>query len=263
MKPKLLAFLYCLVISAFQLNAQITPAGLGKTNTAFWTVVSFRQDLDTAKKWQSVTYLGVSSVSGQGSYDPFQHKGIIVLNQEFYHQIHKNFQMSYAVSYRSQYEYLEEPPYDPRPQEFFREFRFYTRLIASHAPPRVRFAFTTRFDFRSFTTPEMKTHRETFQFRTRFRGQVILNLTKDKVHRGIFAAEALISTKYSEIPSPTWSPFAYKDARFALTYSLSPKNHPIIYNTGFMFNLIDTGKNAFLATFFNVDIVIKNLFKKM
>lgn len=243
--------------------AQITPAGLGKTNTAFWTVVSLRQDLDTAKKWQSVTYIGHSSISGQDSYDPFKNKGIFIVNQEFYQQVHKNFQMSYALSYRNQYEYENEAPYDPRDPEFFREIRFYTRFTAMHTTPRLRLAFTTRFDFRTFFTPDWKTHRESFQFRTRFRGQATVNFTKDQVHRGIFAAEALISTKYSEIDTKTWTPFAYRDARFALTYSFSPPQHPIMYNTGFMFNLVDTGSNTFLATFFNVDIVIKNLFKKM
>lgn len=243
--------------------SQITPAGLGRTNTAFWTVVSVRQDLDTARKWQSVTYIGYSSVSGQDDYDPFKNKGILVLNQEFYQQVHKNIQLSYALSYRNQYEYEEEAPYDPRDPEFFREFRLYTRITAMHTTPRARLAFTTRFDFRTFTTPDWQTHRETFQFRTRFRGQLTINFTKDKVHRGIFAAEALISTRYSEIPQKRWSPYAYKDARMAATYSFSPPNHPIMYNTGFMFNVIDTGVNTFVATFFNVDIVIKNLFKKM
>ncbi len=263
MRTKGIIIGFLLVTSLLKTVAQITPAGLGKTNTAFWAVVSVRQDLDTAKKWQSVTYVGVASVSGQGSFDPFKNKGIFVLNQEFYYQAHKNFQASFALSYRNQYDYLSEPPYDPRDPEFFRELRLYTRLTAMHSTERLKLAFTTRFDFRTFCTPDFRTYRETFQFRTRLRGQVTVNFTKDQVHRGIFAAEALISTRYSEIPTKKWTPFEYRDSRFAVTYSFSPKKHPIMYNTGFMFNLIDTGANTFLATFFNVDIVIKNLFKRM
>src|SRR5262245_2042665 len=95
------------------LVAQISPPGLGETNTASWLAIGIRQSLDTASKKQSVTYVGNGTISGFGTGNPFQKQAILVINEEFYNQFQQHWQYSVAVSYRRQNQYEEYPPYEP------------------------------------------------------------------------------------------------------------------------------------------------------
>src|SRR5689334_13059308 len=81
-------------------KAQISPPGMGETNTASWFAFGVRQSLDSSEKIQSFTYIGLGRISGPTSYNPLKYQEIFVINQEFYHRFHKHWHYSLALSYR-------------------------------------------------------------------------------------------------------------------------------------------------------------------
>lgn len=96
----------------YSASAQISPPGLGLANSASWFAVGVRQELDTLKAWQSVTYIGIGRKSNPDNYNPLAKPAILVMNQEFYHQFHHHWQYSFALSYRRQDEYEKLSPYE-------------------------------------------------------------------------------------------------------------------------------------------------------
>lgn len=250
-------------LSWFVINsttAQISPPGLGKAQNAAWFAVGVRQELDTieGKGWQSMSYIGVGHKSNPDNYNPFHNPGILVLNQEFYHQFHSNWQYSLALSYRRQAEYLDEAPYeraDPRMQQ---EFRFYSRFSYIFNSQRVKLVPTLRQDFRKFYDPDFGRVDETIQLRTRFRLQITTTLDNKEQHRIVAGSEQLFATS-KLISTDTWTGFKYNESRFTLYYSYTPSDSPFIFNIGYMNNLIGNQK-PFSVHHLAFDIIIENPF---
>ncbi len=239
--------------------SQISPPGLGKANSASWFAVGIRQEMDTVEGsgWQSMTYVGVGRKSTPTSINPLQKSAILVLNQEFYHQFHKNWQYSVALSYRRQDEYQKDAPfYHDRPN-IEQEFRLYGRIAHTFKFNRVKLVPTLRQEIRKFYTPDFKNPEEALQLRTRFRLQLKVNLDKSKQHRLIIGSEQLFATSRD---FDSWSNFTYKESRFTLYYSLSPKNIPLIFNLGYMADLIGY-QHPYNVNYVAFDVIIENPFK--
>lgn len=241
--------------------SQISPPGLGKAHTADWFAFGVRQELDTieGKGWQSMTYIGVGRKSNPNNYDPFYKPAILVLNQEFYHQFHNDWQYSLALSYRRQDEYLDNMPYEHDNPKLKQEFRLYGRFSYLFSTSRIKLVPTFRQEFRKFYTPDFQNISEDYQFRSRFRLQLTVNLDSKKTHRLIASSEQLFSISKGNTPD-NWTDFNYRESRFSLYYSYSPKALPFIFSVGYMNNLIGQ-KNPYDVHYLAFDIVIENPFK--
>jgi len=241
--------------------SQISPPGLGKAKTAGWFAIGIRQELDTVdgKGWQSMTYFGIGRKSNPDNYNLLHKQAIWVLNQEFYHQFHNVWQYSFALSYRRQDEYLDNPPYGHDTPRLNQEFRAYGRLSCIFSTPRIKLVPTLRQEFRKFYSPGFKNVNENFQLRSRFRLQLTVNIDRKKVHRLIAGSEQLFSISQETLPGK-WTDFKYRESRFSLYYSYSPKTYPFILSIGYMNNLIGV-KNPCDVHYLAFDIVIENPFK--
>lgn len=71
-------------------SAQISPPGLGRGHTANWVALGISKDLDSLKRWSSVSYVGLGRKSNPNNYNPLYKSVILVLNQEFYYRFHKH-----------------------------------------------------------------------------------------------------------------------------------------------------------------------------
>lgn len=239
---------------------QISPPGMGAGNLSNWLAVGVRQELDTAKKWQSVTYLGVGRKSNPDNYNPFYKKAFFIFNQEFYHQFHRNWQYSFALSYRIQESYDIHYPYEHLNPPHKQEIRAYGRLSYLVKTNRIKFSPTIRQEFRRFFNPDFSTTHERFQARTRLNLQLTLNLDESKRHRISLGSEQLFAiTKHDDQQS--WTDFSYHDSRFTLYYSMSPKNSAITLSIGYMNNLIGHSKVSSVHCF-AFDLIFENPLSK-
>ena len=251
-------FIFSILIFTSKLSeAQISPPGLGNTNLSTWGAFALRQALDTTSQKQSVTYIGFAGISHPDNYNAFQKPGMLIINEEFYHQFHKSFQYSVALSYRRQHEYIDIAPFEKNEPSIKQEFRVYSRSSFLWKNSNLKFVGTFRQEFRKFFTPDFQDWNETYQFRSRVRSQLALNLDKNKIHKLILSAELLFSVSKTLSPTPTWSKFNYREGRFCLYYSIDPKKYPFIFNIGYMNNLVGT-KNPHSGHYAALDIIWEN-----
>ncbi|HVD96638.1 MAG TPA: hypothetical protein VNB90_00445 [Cytophagaceae bacterium] len=257
MNKKLVAFLSGILIS-FSLHAQISPPGLGESNTAAWFAFGIRQRLDSANHKQFVSYAGLGRISGLGSKYLLNKQSIIVINEEYYNQFRKHRQYSLALSYRNQRKYEDLPPYESSNPAAKQEFRLYGRYSYLWSKSDWKLVVTFRQEIRKFLAPDFQNWDETLQLRSRLRTQLTFTLDQNKVHKLILSAEALGSVSQYAVPSH-WSRFGYHESRFCFYYSLDPKNSSLVYSIGYMNNLLGTNtlKDVHYLAF---DIIWENPF---
>jgi len=255
---KLIFFILLFIISGTGFS-QISSPGLGKANTASWFAFGIRQVLHPTIKIQSFTYIGFGRTSNLTDADPFRKPAIFVINQEFYHQFHKHWQYSGAISYRRQNEYdnsnikLQEFP------KIIQEFRTYGRLSFITEKSPFKFVATYRQEFRSFFNDHFRFAEEDFQFRSRFRTQFVFSLNKQKTLKLSLSAEALFSTFHNS-ESGKWSSLDYKESRFCLYFAIDPVKFPVIFSFGYMNNLLGTGPGLNDVHYFTADVIWENPF---
>lgn len=251
-------FFLCILISNFT-KSQISPPGLGVANTAGWFAVGLRQEFDTLKEWQSMTYAGMGRKSNPDNYDPLFKSAILVLTQEFYHKFNKNWQYSFALSYRRQDEYFKTAPYQHENPTLKQEYRAYSRFSYTYKTTHFKFVPTLRQEFRKYYSPTFTSITEDFQFRTRLRLQLTVNLDKNKIHKISLSSEQLFSISKNNAPN-LWTDFNYRESRFTFYYSFSPQKSPLIYSLGYMNNLVGIKQN-YTVNYFAFDVIWENPFK--
>ncbi len=247
-----------LILFSAGLTAQIIPPGLGKTNTSSWLALGITQDLDTLDVggWKSTTYMGLGTLSHAHQSNPFKDLGIVVLNQEFYHNFAKNWQYSLALSYRQQNLFASEFPFEKATPRYKQEFRWYGRFSHFFRLHRLTITPTFRQEVIKYFTPDFDDYKESWRLRSRFRLKFALALNPEKSQQLLLYSEQLFSLSQHG-KTKKWNRFEYADSRFALYYSLRPQKYPIIYNIGYMHNLIGT-ENTFSGHYLALDIIWKN-----
>lgn len=241
---------------SFNTKAQISPPGLGKGKLAVWGAVGINQNI--AKNWQSNSYLGLGRISTQNDNNPLKHQAIVVINQEFYHQFHKNWETSIAASYRIQDDYSNQFPFNHLKPPYHQEIRLYSRLSYKFNIERFKITPTIRQEFRKYYDPRFHHTSEDFQFRTRFRVQFSVSLDKETKHRIAINSEQIMGISKLYAPN-SWTNFAYKKSRFSIYYTYAPLKTPIKISIGYMNNLIGTKKISSVS-YVGVDIIFNNIF---
>lgn len=205
-----------------------------------------------------MTYLGFGRKSNPDNANLVVKPAIGVLNQEFYHPFRKHWQTSFALSYRRQQEYEENSPFAKKEPSLQQEFRLYARLSRSIKVKRFTLTPTIRQEIRCFFQPNFSNTSEPLQFRSRFRMQLSTTIDEQKEHKLMLSSEQLFSIKQSN-DSKEWSPFSYNESRFMFYYSYSPKDANLIFDVGYMYNLI--GQHAPSSVhYLAFDVILKNPF---
>ncbi len=241
-------------------KAQISPPGMGKAHTAEWVALGLRQKLNSTGTWQSMSYVGVGRKSNPDNYNPVLKPAIVVFNQEFFHQFHSKWQYSLALSYRRQDEYSNKPPFEHSLPGIKQEFRGYGRVSRTFKKNRFSFIPTYRQEFRKFYAPDFANSSENYQFRSRFRLQMAIQLDPRKIHRLIAGSEQLFSISKKNTPN-VWSHFAYQESRFSLYYALAPEASPFVFSLGYMYNPV-AHSSPHSVQYLAFDVVVQNPFRR-
>lgn len=235
--------------------AQLSPPGMGETNTAFWSAVGVKQEI--RKKNTSITYVGFGRISGNNGNDPLDMPSIFVLNQEFYHKLNSNWKYSFAVSYRRQHDYDEGSDMQ-KWATIKQEFRVYGRLHYTADLGNVKWTTTLRQEARKFYTDDFAQVPDRLQFRTRAKTQLIVPLDGDGENTLAGSAEALFSITNDN--DEGWGDLEYKESRFCLYYCLSPKGLHVTFDIGYMNDLIGYGSHTADANYLAMDIIVQDPF---
>jgi len=250
--------LLLIIFTTLYAEAQISPPGLGDARTASWFAIGARQDLNRQQTWQSMSYLGFGRKSNPDNTNLLFKPAIYVLNQEFYHSFLQHWQTSFALSYRRQPEYEETYPFAPTEPSLQQEFRLYARLSRSIKMKRLTLTPTIRQEMRRFFQPDFSNTTQPLQFRSRMRVQLSATIDAEKEHKLMLSSEQLFSVQQAN-DNKAWSSFGYNESRFMLYYSYSPKHANLIFDVGYMHNLI--GQHAPSSVhYFAIDVVLKNPF---
>ncbi|MBS0618748.1 MAG: hypothetical protein JSR44_11205 [Spirochaetes bacterium] len=256
---KLFFVVLCAVLIVPQvLWGVISPPGLGPSNTASWFVTGVQQYLDKKREIKSLTYAGVAHLSTTQSDNPLEKQGIFVLNEEVYHQWSPYWQYSLALSYRRQNEYEDgEDALNSNPATK-QEFRAYGRYTFSLPFGQFKWTLAYRQEFRRFLSTNFENIDSLYQFRSRFKSQVIWKVDNAGKHRFTLAAEFLFST--SRLQSGLWTPFGYKETRLGFYYTLLPQETQVSYSVGYMNDIIGYGNSLVDDNYFTFEAVFLDPF---
>lgn len=246
---------YALILALFSLSihAQISPPGLGETNSASWSAIGVKQQLN--EKNSLTTYIGKGHISGKEENNPFSHPSLWVVNTEVSHKLTKNWKYSAALSYRRENEYEES--YE-EPEFIKQEFRAYGRLNYSLPFGNFKWTNTLRQEVRKFYDAGFNEVAHDFQLRTRLKTQLFYFIDHDNEHILMASGEALFSMANDNTQG--WENPEYKEARFCFYYTFAPKDLDIVFDVGYMNNLIGNGVDVVDVNYLAVDIVIENPF---
>lgn len=245
-----------LLLEATPVAAQLSPPGLGEAETAAWMAAGVRQDIAT--RFDSVSYLGFGTISHPHDADALRKPAMVVLNEEISDQFHPHWRYSLALSYRHQCLYADEPPYARAERGSRQELRVYGRLTHVFARGRFKLSDTIRPELRSFFAPGLHPYEdEPLQLRARARSQLAVALDAHAEHRVVGSAEVLASTAKER---GRWTSFAYRESRFCLYYSLARSGSSLVFDLGYMNNLIGYGGKLADVHYLAFDVVWKNPF---
>jgi len=239
----LFLILFLNIGSLHTIRAQLSPPGLGKTKTAFWSAVGVKRKLDSVGKKETMTYFGLGRKSDPDNSRLLENQAILVLNHEVYRNFAPNQQYSYALSYRRQDNYETKAPY--RFEGIEQEFRVYGRYAYTlHLGDRLKWKNTARQEFRKFYTADFSKADENFQFRTRLKTQLTYILPTKTKQALALSAEGLFAVSRYNGSDKNWSKFAYKEARLGLYYLFQIPKTPLAMDIGYVNNLIKGYRTA-------------------
>lgn len=254
MRTFLLTLYFTFIFSSIAI-AQLSPPGLGKSNTAFWSAIGVKQKLD--EKNSATTYFGMGHISGTKENNPFSIPSIFVLNQEFYHKLNANWTYSAALSYRRQHEYDES--FDKEESVVVnQEFRLYGRFQYSTNVGNSKWSTTLRQEVRKFYTADFAQVPDGLQLRTRLKTQLLVPLDNDSENSLVGSAEVLFAMANDS--DGGWGSPEYKESRFCLYYSYSPHSLPVTFDVGYMNDLIGYGHHITDVSYLALDVIIENPF---
>jgi len=238
--------------------AQISPPGLGETNSASWLAIGLEQDLGKENSITSTTYFGLGRMSTPENHNLFNKQAIYVLNEELAFRFKKKWKYAFAFSYRWQNNYQSTPPYARDNPNGRQEIRLSSRLTyLNHKHTYIDYSFSFRPELRFFYNPDFMPAPKDMQIRSRFRGKLAFNLNSLETHRLITTAELFFSTTRNT----HWSRIDYQEARLCFYYAVTLPKQKLELHLGYMNNLrgksIINGVNHLV-----INIILKNPFEK-
>lgn len=237
---------------------QLTPPGLGSNSRMnLWFALGLDQQLDSAGKFSSMTYLGIVGQSNVDNSNVFERFGIFVVNEEVKFKFKPTWSVSLAASYRHQNEYEKVSPYLAAEDKFKQEFRIYSRITKSWKKkwiPSIAF----RQEYRKFYNPEFRDWKVSSAFRSRLKFQSEIVLTQNKRLSVIAGCEFLFSTEFQE-KTQQWKHFEYGETRLSAILSYKSPNGKWMYGIGYMDDLlhVDVGEKS--VNYITLSLVLSNI----
>ena len=238
------------------LQAQLSPPGMGDVEEAAWFAMGLKQPLNKEKSVESMTYFGVGFTNENELDKSLDKPSIVVINQEFYQHLNNNWKLSYAVSYRNQWENNIDSGSLQREKQH--EMRLYSRISYSTNLGKVKLTQTARQEARKFVDENWKNTENHFQLRSRVKTQAAVNLDQHNEHALTAGVEILFSTSKNKL-SNQWSQFKYKESRLTFYYTYHPKEVPVAISLGYMNNLIEK-KSSHSVHYASFDVVWEDPF---
>lgn len=243
---KKLIIIFTLLFFTFQTIAQISPPGLGHSEMPSWFAAGIRNRLDS--KWESMSYLGIG-FKDITAINSNKNPAILVLNQEFIRQLKNNWNYSLALSLRNQKQQISSTNQTLDQQEI----RLYGRLSHAFKFSKLKLTPTFRQELRKFFSPKSLIDSESLALRSRLRLQLSINLNEDASKKIIISSEQLFSAEKNEL-SKNWSDLKYKESRFLIYYSVTPRKSNITFDIGYMNNLVG-GNNPYTVNYLSLDLI--------
>lgn len=233
--------------------AQLSPPGLGPAETATWTAIGVRQDLDALRRRELMTYLGTGTIRQHDDVNPLGRPSIWVLNQELYDHFRTDLFYSIALSYRRQKQYEPVAPHAAADAPLKQELRLYGRFGRTFGLGRLKLTSAFRPELRGFFGAGLGGHEEPLELRFRLKTQVAWTVDLSGVHRVLASGEVLAAVARDR--EGAWSSLAYRESRLCLYYSISPKRAPLVVDVGYMNDVLGTGAALVDVHYLAVDIV--------
>ncbi|MNK04953.1 hypothetical protein D3C87_228270 [compost metagenome] len=238
---------------------QLTPPGLGSNSKMnAWFALGLDQQLDSAGKFSSMTYLGIAGQSNVDNINVFERFGILVLNEEVKFKFRPTWSVSLAASYRHQNEYEKVSPYLAAEDKFKQEFRVYSRITKSWKKkwiPSIAF----RQEFRKFYNPEFRDWKVSSAFRSRLKFQSEFALSRNKRFSVIAGCEFLFSTEFQE-KTQEWKHFEYGETRLSAVLTYKSKNGKWMYGIGYMDDLLHVDAGEKSVNYITLSLILNNIF---
>ena len=250
-------FLSILLIPFCNLQGQITPPGMGETNTASWVAVGTLHHLDKSEKISLLNYLGLGSISEMSSMNPFHRVAIYVVSNELKYKFNKNWNAAIGTNYHWQNIAVKSDAYSSDGLTGKQEIRIFTKLSYVYNKQAIKCTVTVRPEYRSFYNPDFSSYTEVNQFRLRLKGASSIPLNAQKTQKLIVGVEFLgASSKHLN-----WEAFQFKDCRMSIYYSLTFPESNIKLDIGYMNDLSSKG-NIKDASYLGLNLLFLDLFKR-
>lgn len=253
---KLFFILSIVLLYARSSQAQISAPGLGDIELGNWYAVGLRQDI--TKDLESMTYVGTGFKIGEGDNPTAPRPSILVVNQEFYHDLNSHWKVSLAGSYRSQEEKISTISLE-NTTSIQQEFRVYGRVSYISKIGKAKLTQTARQEVRRFVDQDWNNTDSPLELRSRLKSQVAVALDHNQQHTLTAGAEMLFSAKKNN-DSNNWSALGFKETRLTMFYTYRLKESPIALSVGYMNNMLKE-KNYRSNHYLSFDVVIENPFK--
>jgi len=253
MQLRMIYTMGCVLSLAYNSYAQLSPPGLGDTKAAFWSALGVKQRLDA--KDALLVYAGVGRVSGPQGSNLFNDPSIAVVNAELYHTLSPSLKYSYALSYRRQDHYdYSLTDYADAPT-VTQEFRAYGRVSYSLKASFAKYSLTLRQEVREFFDTGFTPDSNELQLRTRLKAGMAIPLDN---HGNSLTGTA--ETLFSVTNKNGWDTFGYKESRFCLYYTYAPASAPVVFDVGYMNDLVGQGHGHTDAGYLAIDVVLVDVF---
>ncbi|MCO5268431.1 MAG: DUF2490 domain-containing protein [Brumimicrobium sp.] len=242
--------------------AQITPSGVGVTQSAAWIAIGIHQKIykkEQETKWTSESVIALGRMSYPNKTNSFKRPSIFTIRQDFKYSIGSQLNISIGVNYYTKYNYESTYPYHQKAVPFKHEIKTSSGIAYDIPIHFLTITPSLKQEFGQYFNPDFSYYTEQFRARTRARVKLKFNLTKDKKHAVILISEQLFSSTKQFI-STKWSPFLYKDSRFSIYYSHTFTKQSIQLDIGYMHHLVGYYKPSSIHHF-AIDIIWKNPFK--
>lgn len=238
---------------------QLTPPGLGSNSKMnLWFAVGLEQQLDSAGRFRSMTYMGIAGQSTVDNSNVFDRLGILVVNEEVKFAFKPTWSVSLAASYRHQNEYEKVSPYLAAEDKFKQEFRLYSRITKSWKKKWIP-SVTFRQEYRRFYNPEFREWKVSTAFRSRLKFQSQFALSRNERLELIAGCEFLFSTEFEE-ETQQWEHFEYGETRLSAVFTYKSKDEKWTYGIGYMDDLLHVDAGEKSVNYITLSIVATDLF---
>lgn len=213
---------------------------MSATNISSWYAVGLDHTSEKRKRLEGSGYFGFAAISDPDNYNPTTKPGIWIFNYVLMHKLNKGWQYGLCFSYRRDYQYNDDAPFELADPGLRQEYRARGRVEWTRKIKRYDIAITFRQEFRKFYTTDFQHWPLSYSIRSRLRFRVKAAVSSNQRHHLIGMVEGLFSADRFHKQVDKWTNYTYDDTRFVLFYTYQPQGSFVNLQLGYMYNIIGT-----------------------